>query len=116
MSWDNRILLKLKRQYSKDETVNWLTLRLAEVEIELGKTKSERDELMDVNKRMEAQYEKRLNKKMANYKARVNLELQKDEALIKYRKKLLSIRKNIQAWQTKYFQVKQKLNKLTNGK
>lgn len=49
-NWDDRVLLKLKRKYSKDETVAMLIEKLKKVELELGYTKSERDELKYQNK------------------------------------------------------------------
>ena len=39
------VLLKLRRQYSKDEYVAFLLKRNSDVELELGMVKSERDEL-----------------------------------------------------------------------
>lgn len=43
-NYEDRVILKLKRQYSKDETVQALTKKLKEVETELGVVTSERDE------------------------------------------------------------------------
>lgn len=51
MATDREILLKLKRQYSKDETVSMLANNLKEVETECGILRSERDELADNNKK-----------------------------------------------------------------
>ena len=58
MSYEDRILLKLKRQYSKDETVGLLTEKLRKVEIELGKYKAYahglEDELSSAQTRLKA--------------------------------------------------------------
>ncbi|KQC33973.1 hypothetical protein AAU57_12010 [Nonlabens sp. YIK11] len=43
----DRTLIKLKREYSKDETVAALTKKLREVEIELGKANAYISELED---------------------------------------------------------------------
>jgi chromosome segregation ATPase len=45
MDYEERTLLKLKRQYSKDETVAALAAKLSKTEIENGKLKSEIDYL-----------------------------------------------------------------------
>lgn len=48
MDVHDRLLLKLKRQYSKDETVALLTKKLKEAELENGILKSELSELNDL--------------------------------------------------------------------
>lgn len=81
--WQENVLIKLKRQYSKDDTVRALSKKLSEREIELGKTKSELDEanykLENLAKslRKELRYEvaNSLNKKFQN-------KLSKQSALI----------------------------------
>ena len=44
-NYTNRLLIKLKRQYSHNEVIDALSNRLKIIERELGKTISERDEL-----------------------------------------------------------------------
>ena len=46
-SYFDRVLIKLKRAYSEDETVSALTKKLSEVEIELGKSIAYIHELAD---------------------------------------------------------------------
>lgn len=43
----DKVVVKLKRQYSKDELVAHLTKKQSELEVELGVVKSERDEAID---------------------------------------------------------------------
>ena len=45
MSYIDNVLIKLRREYSKDELVSALSKRLSETEIENGKLKSYIDEL-----------------------------------------------------------------------
>jgi cell shape-determining protein MreC len=47
MSYIDNVLIKLRREYSKDELVSALSKRLSEAEIENGKLKSYIDELED---------------------------------------------------------------------
>lgn len=46
MSYEDRVLVRLKRQYSKDEYVSVLLKKLSKSEVEKGMLKSEVDELI----------------------------------------------------------------------
>lgn len=48
---DREILLKLRREYSRDEVVALLNKRIKDLELENGILKSERDECIDNSKK-----------------------------------------------------------------
>lgn len=54
--FDDTILLKIKRQYSKDESFALVLKKLSEVQLENGKLKSELSELQDEIKVMRNSY------------------------------------------------------------
>lgn len=49
MSFDNDVLIKLRRTYTKDENISFLNRKISDFQIEIGKLKSEIDEYKDIN-------------------------------------------------------------------
>ncbi len=56
--YDDNVLLKLKRQYSKDEVLGGFVKRIKDLELELGVTRSELDEQIDTNKNLKEEISK----------------------------------------------------------
>lgn len=88
--FDN-VLIKLKRQYKKDEVLNAIIKQNSEYEIEIGKLKSEIDYLNDkikkikekneINKDIELlkeNHKKELSKLKSDLKQELNIEIQKE--------------------------------------
>jgi len=91
MEYIDKVLIKLKRQYSKDETVAALTKKLKEAEIENGKLSAELDHL---EYKLLGSINKQEEQKLARIEARKNKLFQNSMAQNKkLRKQVSELRK-----------------------
>lgn len=67
----NNVLIKLKRKYRKDEVLSAVIKENSELQIEIGKLKSEIDYIMENHK-------KELSKLKSDLKNELNIEIQKE--------------------------------------
>jgi len=107
--FEDGVLLRIRRQYSHDEAVGFISQKLSEKEVEIGVLKSEIAELKFLLKRQK-KTEKRRVKELT--KEKVDLLKQEIERL-----KLLvgenTERLNLEAWRKRAFELEQKLEQLT---
>lgn len=116
-NFEDRVLLRLRRQYSQDEAVALISAKLSEKEIEVGMLKSEIEELkflLEKSKSLLDQTAKieELKKQIKSHKAG----LRKDERVIELKNQLRAssksrknMEKTLHIWQSKFFEIERKL-------
>lgn len=115
--FENTVLLKIKRDYSKDESVNYLLGELKKVKFELGVKNSEICDLkheVNILKNKNRILEKRVKKEN-----KVSLECTKDEWLTeinkeldKKRRSIVKLEGDLNLWRNKYLNEVAKNEKL----
>lgn len=65
-SYEDRVLLKLRRQYSKDEVIGALNKKIELLEVEKGKLFSEIEYLEHTIKELKSSFEKRVSEAVRN--------------------------------------------------
>lgn len=94
MSYENTILLKLKRKYERDEVVKFLQDELSKAQFKNGELISENEELKAIIKRGKQEFkEKLIDEKIE--------ELRK--GLVTVRAKNTLLKKQVIEWRNKYF-------------
>ena len=91
-----KVVLRLKREYSKDELVAHLSKKLTEAEMEIGMLKSENEEMLyklnktlkldpeDLNRLCQTLRYQKKNEKIKHWKERYKkMELERDKLLLK---------------------------------
>lgn len=59
MSFEDNIILRIRRQYSKDESMNFVLDSLTKAKLEIGMLKSELAEERDINRELRSQLEQK---------------------------------------------------------
>lgn len=116
-TFEDRVLLRLRRQYSSDEAVALISAKLSEKEIEIGILKSEIDELkflLEKAKPLSDQSEQieELKKQVKSHKTG----LRKEERIVELKAQLRAssksrknMEKTLHIWQSKFFEAERKL-------
>lgn len=65
-SYEDRVLLKLRRQYSKDEVIGALNKKIELLEVEKGKLFSEIEYLEHKIKELQSSFDKRVSEEVRN--------------------------------------------------
>ena len=108
--WDDTILLKIKREFTDNEAVQQLLKMISELEVEIGVLKSERDEAVDMAKKLRTV--PTMTKKQwlqEEVFVSVNCEL---ETL---RRKYTENKKSFEEWRNKYFSLLAKTGNAKNA-
>lgn len=99
-AYEDRVLLKIRREYSKDEAVKAYIQRIKELETEIGKWKShaahlehERNEALDNAKRHERKYQN-LNTETIALRKRV-AEMREKDIIAELHEKIHDLRKEL---------------------
>lgn len=116
-TYEGRVLLRLRRQYSQDEAIALISAKLSEKEIEIGMLKSEVAELrflLEKSKSLIVQSDQfeALKQQVKNYKSG----LRKDERIVELKNQLRAssksrknMEKTLHIWQSKFFDIERKL-------
>lgn len=95
MDYEEKILLKLRREYSKDEAVSLAMQKLSEVRIEVGILRSENAELQD-----------KLNSAMVELKTLREYKATQKQARRGQALKFAEMKRDLDMWRDKYLTLK----------